>query len=78
MPQSASLNDRSTNLLSRVDWWVSLGTLPLLFSLVSGSLALQAMRWLGTNSEEIFRGDLLPPLCFPEPTQHNIIEELPD
>jgi hypothetical protein len=58
----------------RISLLTSFSTAPLLITLVGGRLAIQAMRELGTASEEIFRGELLPPLRFPEPTQHNIIE----
>jgi hypothetical protein len=52
----------------------SFGVAPLLVALVGGQLAMQAVQQLGAASEEIFRGELLPSLRFPEPTQHNMIE----
>ncbi len=58
----------------RINLLTSFSTAPLLITLVGGRFALKAFQQLGTASEEIFRGELLPPLRFPAPTQHNIIE----
>jgi hypothetical protein len=59
---------------NQINALTSFGTVPLLVALVGGKLATQAIQRLGSTSEEIFRGELLPPLRFPEPTQHNMIE----
>jgi hypothetical protein len=63
-----------TSSSDQINALTSFGTVPLLVALVGGKLTIQVMQRLGSASEEIFRGELLPPLRFPEPTQHNMIE----
>jgi len=47
---------------------VSLTTVPLLLGLVSTKALAASIRELGEFSEELFRGDRLPPLPFPVAT----------
>ena len=47
---------------------VSLATVPTLVAIVSLQALLQQVQALANNSEEIFRGDRLPLLPFPEPS----------
>ncbi len=58
----------------QVNLLTSFSVAPLLVAVVGGRLAMQAIQQLGTASEEIFRGELLPSLRFPEPTHPNMIE----
>lgn len=44
------------------DLLLSLGTIPLLLALVGSRAVAEAMKDLGQASEEILRGDRLPPL----------------
>jgi hypothetical protein len=41
---------------------LSLATIPVLVVLIGGSAIAQTLTELGTMSEELFRGDRLPPL----------------
>lgn len=59
-----------SNLLKFLDPEIILGiaTAPLLAAIVGGSALSKAVQELGEMSEEIFRGDRLPILEFPNPT----------
>jgi hypothetical protein len=46
---------------------VSIATVPTLAAIVGLQAVLQQVQTLANNSEEIFRGDRLPLLPFPEP-----------
>jgi hypothetical protein len=48
---------------------VSIATVPTLAAIVGWQAILQQVQTLASNSEEIFRGDRLPLLPFPEPPQ---------
>jgi hypothetical protein len=48
------------------DLMLSVAALPVLVGLVSARAAAKTMQDLGTLSEEIFRGDRLPILEFPD------------
>ncbi len=52
-------------------WLLSTLTPPLLGSLVVGDALLAGLIDLGQMSEEVFRGDRLPMLPFPSPSQDN-------
>lgn len=47
---------------------VSLATGPVLLALVGGRTLERLLLELGQSSEELFRGDRLPILSFPEPS----------
>ncbi len=47
---------------------VSIATVPTLAAIVGLQAVLQQVQILANNSEEIFRGDRLPLLPFPEPS----------
>jgi hypothetical protein len=47
---------------------VSIATVPTLAAIVGLQAVLQQVQALANNSEEIFRGDRLPLLPFPEPS----------
>ncbi len=48
---------------------LSLSTLPFLLSVVAGKLLMTTIEELGQASEEVFRGDRLPILAFPDLTE---------
>ncbi|WP_017305518.1 hypothetical protein [Spirulina subsalsa] len=48
------------------EWLVSAGVLPLLLGVVVMGEVLQRLQDLGEVGEEVFRGDRLPVLPFPE------------
>ena len=48
------------------DFLLSLATGPLLLGVVSLEAAFKGIQALGVNSEELFRGDRLPLLHFPQ------------
>ena len=48
------------------DFLLQLGTGSLLLGLIGGKAVAQAARAIGQASEEVFRGDRLPVLPFPE------------
>ncbi|MBW4663336.1 MAG: hypothetical protein KME01_03910 [Chroococcus sp. CMT-3BRIN-NPC107] len=50
---------------------LQLGTLPLLAALVAGKALTPAIKAISTGSEEVFRGDRLPILPFPEKNAQN-------
>ena len=50
---------------------VQLGTVPTLLLLTVGKVSLQALETIGQTSEELFRGDRLPILDFPEDPEIN-------
>lgn len=56
---------------SQFQWLLSALTPPLLGSLVVGDALLAGLVDLGQMSEEVFRGDRLPMLPFPSPSQDN-------
>jgi hypothetical protein len=73
-PQSASpiapaSNDRTDNRANGarlpLDWICSLLSLPVLGALVGGPVLAKSLRNFGETSEEIFRGERLPLLTFP-------------
>ena len=45
---------------------LQIGTISMLLLLVANKVTSEVITTLGTASEEIFRGDRLPPLKFPE------------
>jgi hypothetical protein len=49
--------------------WVSLATFPVLLGILAAHSLAENLRELGQASEEIFRGDRLPILNFPEPEE---------
>ncbi len=48
---------------------VSIATVPTLAAIIALQAVLQQVQALANNSEEIFRGDRLPLLPFPEPSE---------
>lgn len=68
LPENAAVNTSKSSIPT--EFLLSLATAPLLL----GVLSLDAMfSWLqatGISSEEVFRGDRLPVLPFPESEQH--------
>jgi hypothetical protein len=55
---------------------VSIATIPTLAVIVGIQAVLQQVQTLANNSEEIFRGDRLPLLPFPEPSTSPSSENL--
>ena len=49
--------------------WVSLATVPVLLGILTAHSLAENLLQLGQASEEIFRGDRLPILNFPEPEE---------
>jgi hypothetical protein len=49
--------------------WVSLATVPLLLGILAAHSLAENLKELGQASEEIFRGERLPILNFPEPEE---------
>lgn len=47
---------------------ISLGSVPVLSAIVLGHTVFEHLERLGVGSEEIFRGDRLPVLPFPDQT----------
>ena len=67
IPSSASLSSSSANLLLGSSLLgISLGSVPVLLAIVLGQAAVDHLERLGVGSEEIFRGDRLPVLPFPD------------
>lgn len=54
-----------------VDWLLSAATVPLLAGLLAQRALAEGLRELGVLSEELFRGDRLPVLHFPESVPAN-------
>jgi hypothetical protein len=54
-----------------MDWLVGLATAPILVGLACSKLAQTVLQDAGQLSEEIFRGDRLPPLPFPKANSEN-------
>ncbi|AFY75602.1 MAG: hypothetical protein IGR93_18865 [Hydrococcus sp. C42_A2020_068] len=52
--------------------WLSLATTPFLFGMLAFRSLTQSLIELGQASEEVFRGDRLPILNFPEPDDQAI------
>ncbi len=48
--------------------WLGIAAAPFLVGLLAAKSGAQALIELGQASEEVFRGDRLPILKFPEPT----------
>lgn len=69
--QSASQASSSTTPWVSPELLLSLATPPLLIALVGSRVLADAVRELGLLSEEVFRGDRLPVLHFPQTTQPN-------
>ena len=59
----------SNSLPNSATIWVSLATVPVLFGILAAHSLAENLRELGQASEEIFRGDRLPLLNFPEPEE---------
>lgn len=49
--------------------WVSLATIPMLLGILAARSLAENLSELGRASEEIFRGERLPILNFPEPEE---------
>jgi hypothetical protein len=49
-----------------IELFLSLATAPLLVGVVAGQAVGTWLQAIGVNSEEVFRGDRLPVLHFPE------------
>jgi hypothetical protein len=64
----ANENDQPINR-TPVKLLVSITTVPILAAIVGFQALLQQVQALANNSEEIFRGDRLPLLPFPEPAE---------
>lgn len=56
----------SNSLPNPTTFWVSLATVPVLFGILAAHSLAENLKVLGQSSEEIFRGDRLPILNFPE------------
>jgi len=56
---------------AQYQWLLSALTPPFLGSLLGGDAILAGLVEMGQASEEIFRGDRLPMLPFPSPSQDN-------
>lgn len=56
-----------TDRQSSAPIWVSLATSPFLIGVLTARSLTQALIELGKASEEVFRGDRLPILNFPDP-----------
>ena len=52
---------------------LQLGTVPVLVALVAGKALTPALNAIAIASEEVFRGDRLPILPFPEKNKNNLI-----
>jgi hypothetical protein len=61
--------DRSIAALIPVQLLISIATVPTLAAIVGLQAGLKQIQNLANNSEEIFRGDRLPLLPFPEQSQ---------
>jgi hypothetical protein len=61
--------DRSITALIPVQLLVSIATVPTLAAIVGLQAGLKQIQNMANNSEEIFRGDRLPLLPFPEQSQ---------
>lgn len=65
----------SNSLPNPAALWVSFATVPVLLGILLAHSLAENLKDLGQASEEIFRGDRLPLLNFPEPEEK--IENLP-
>ncbi|MBW4471335.1 MAG: hypothetical protein KME45_13150 [Stenomitos rutilans HA7619-LM2] len=74
MPSSeqpaSTIESNATSLVSP-EILLSLATAPVLVALVGSHVVAKAVQELGLFSEEIFRGDRLPVLNFPNENQMN-------
>jgi hypothetical protein len=68
----------STNPISNLDLFsipqsflLQIGTASILLLLITGKTAVRALEGIGEASEELFRGDRLPILDFPEDHETN-------
>ncbi|OKH26857.1 hypothetical protein NIES593_02135 [Hydrococcus rivularis NIES-593] len=55
-----------------VSLWLSLATTPFVLGMLAFRSLTQSLIELGQASEEVFRGDRLPILNFPEPDDRSI------
>ncbi|MEM8777919.1 MAG: hypothetical protein AAGF26_03420 [Cyanobacteria bacterium P01_G01_bin.49] len=67
-------NNKEVNILSQFNQspelmkvWLSLATVPLVGGVLVAHKLAEELSAIGQNSEEIFRGDRLPILNFPDP-----------
>lgn len=75
---SSPLNDKTrdtkatdkSGLEIPTGWLLSLATGPMLLGVISLEALFSALQATGISSEEVFRGDRLPILHFPDPS-HN-------
>lgn len=68
-PLNNQVRDTSTNpLVPQIptDFLLSLATGPLLLGVISLDAVFNGLQAVGINSEELFRGDRLPLLHFPD------------
>jgi hypothetical protein len=65
----ATQADRSITAAIPVQLLISIATVPTLAAIVGLQAGLKQIQNLANNSEEIFRGDRLPLLPFPEQSQ---------
>ncbi len=56
--------------------WLSLATVPMLLGIVGIKAASDLLSAIGQGSEEVFRGDRLPVLHFPDSEKHSQVEIL--
>lgn len=66
---SSPANNQVKNLSGQeipTDFFLSLATGPLLLGVISLEAVLSGLKSVGINSEELFRGDRLPLLHFPD------------
>ena len=72
-PQASANTPTNANTIPFVppELLLSLATAPVLLALVGGKVLTEAVRELGVFSEELFRGDRLPVLHFPDETTLN-------
>jgi hypothetical protein len=57
------------------DWLVSLATTPLLITILGTKVAYQMFINFTSSSEEIFRGDRLPVLHFPQADELGVVKK---
>ena len=73
-PPNYPIRDTATNpweLPIPTDFLVSLATGPLLLGVIALEAAFRGLQATGINSEELFRGDRLPLLPFPNADSHD-------